>query len=182
MSVSKKKNKGFWRTLANQKILYMMSIPFVVLVFIFNYLPIWGWTMAFQNYKPGRSFLEQEWVGFDHFIALFQDERFYLVFRNTLGMSFLGLLFGFTLPILFAVLLNEVRLSFFKRTVQTVTYLPHFVSWVVVAGIVTKMLSTDGGIVNDLLMWLGIKIGRASCRDSAYSIVYMCVIDMIESR
>jgi len=156
MSVSKKKNKGFWRTLANQKILYMMSIPFVVLVFIFNYLPIWGWTMAFQNYKPGRSFLEQEWVGFDHFIALFQDERFYLVFRNTLGMSFLGLLFGFTLPILFAVLLNEVRLSFFKRTVQTVTYLPHFVSWVVVAGIVTKMLSTDGGIVNDLLMWLGI--------------------------
>src|SRR5699024_11373832 len=103
-------------------------------------------------------------------IALFQDERFYLVFRNTLGMSFLGLLFGFTLPILFAVLLNEVRLSFFKRTVQTVTYLPHFVSWVVVAGIVTKMLSTDGGIVNDLLMWLGIidqpiqfmEIGRAS--------------------
>src|SRR5690625_7109627 len=102
MSDSKKKNKGFCRTLANQKILYMVSIPFVVLVFIFNYLPIWGWTMAFQNYKPGRSFLEQEWVGFDHFIALFQDERFYLVFRNTLGMSFLGLLFGFTLPILFA--------------------------------------------------------------------------------
>lgn len=158
MSISKKKDKknGFWKAVANQKVLYMMSLPFVVLVFIFNYLPIWGWTMAFQNYKPGRSFFEQEWVGFDHFIALFQDERFYLVFRNTLGMSFLGLLFGFTLPILFAVLLNEVRLSFFKRTVQTITYLPHFVSWVVVAGIVTKVLSTDGGIVNDLLIWFGI--------------------------
>jgi len=142
--------------LANQKALYMMSLPFVVLVFIFNYLPIWGWTMAFQNFKPGLSFFEQEWVGLDHFIALFQDERFYLVFRNTLAMSFLGLVFGFTIPILFAVLLNELRLPLFKRTVQTVTYLPHFVSWVVVAGIVTKMLSTDGGIVNDLLMWFGI--------------------------
>lgn len=142
--------------MANQKALYMMSLPFVVLVFIFNYLPIWGWTMAFQNFKPGLSFFEQEWVGLDHFIALFQDERFYLVFRNTLAMSFLGLVFGFTIPIIFAVLLNELRLPFFKRTVQTVTYLPHFVSWVVVAGIVTKMLSTDGGIVNDLLMWFGI--------------------------
>jgi len=142
--------------MANQKALYMMSLPFVILVFIFNYLPIWGWTMAFQNFKPGLSFFEQEWVGLDHFIALFQDERFYLVFRNTLAMSFLGLVFGFTIPIIFAVLLNELRLPLFKRTVQTVTYLPHFVSWVVVAGIVTKMLSTDGGIVNDLLMWFGI--------------------------
>lgn len=157
MSISeKKKKKGFWRTFGNQKALYMMSLPFVVLVFVFNYLPIWGWTMAFQNFKPGLSFLEQEWVGLEHFIALFQDERFYLVFRNTLAMSFLGLVFGFTLPIVFAVLLNELRLPLFKRTVQTVTYLPHFVSWVVVAGIVTKILSTDGGVVNDLLMWFGI--------------------------
>ncbi|HLR41658.1 MAG TPA: sugar ABC transporter permease [Pseudogracilibacillus sp.] len=156
ISKTRKKRKGFWRTMANQKALYMMSLPFVILVFIFNYLPIWGWTMAFQNFKPGLSFFEQEWVGLDHFIALFQDERFYLVFRNTLAMSFLGLVFGFTIPIIFAVLLNELRLPLFKRTVQTVTYLPHFVSWVVVAGIVTKMLSTDGGIVNDLLMWFGI--------------------------
>jgi putative aldouronate transport system permease protein len=150
------KKNNFWKVFKSQKTLYMMSLPFVVLVFVFNYLPVWGWTMAFQNYKPGRSFFEQEWVGFDHFITLFTDERFLMVLRNTLAMSLMGLVVGFTVPIIFAVLINEVRHSFFKRTVQTVTYLPHFVSWVVVAGIVTKMLSVDGGIVNDLLLGLGI--------------------------
>ncbi|OAS89297.1 MULTISPECIES: ABC transporter permease [Metabacillus] len=154
MNLQKKKDKknGFWKIFLSQKTLYMMSLPFVAWVFVFNYLPVWGWTMAFQNFRPGRSFFEQEWVGLDHFIALFTDERFFMALRNTLAMSFLGLIVGFTIPILFAVLLNEVRHSLFKRTVQTITYLPHFVSWVVVAGIVTKMLSIDGGIVNDLLM------------------------------
>lgn len=156
---SKAKNgkwQSFWRTAKNQKILYAMSLPFVAWVFVFNYLPVWGWTMAFQNYIPGKAFWEQEWVGLAHFIQLFQDERFFLVMRNTLAMSFLGLTFGFTIPIIFAILLNEVRSSLFKRVTQTVTYLPHFVSWVVVAGIVTKMLSTDGGVINDILVGLGI--------------------------
>ena len=148
--------RSFWKVFASQKILYMMSLPFVVLVFVFNYLPLWGWTMAFQNFRPGKAFLEQEWVGFEYFIQLFTDERFYMALRNTLAMSLLGLIVGFTVPIIFAILLNEVRHSVFKRTVQTVTYLPHFVSWVVVAGIVTKVLSTDGGIVSDILLGLGI--------------------------
>ncbi|MDQ0230750.1 ABC transporter permease [Metabacillus malikii] len=148
--------RSFWKVFASQKILYLMSLPFVALVFVFNYLPLWGWTMAFQNFRPGKAFIEQEWVGFMHFIELFQDERFYMALRNTLAMSLLSLIVGFTVPIIFAILLNEVRHSVFKRTVQTVTYLPHFVSWVVVAGIVTKMLSTDGGIVNDILLGLGI--------------------------
>jgi putative aldouronate transport system permease protein len=133
-----------------------MSLPFVAWVFVFSYLPLWGWTMAFQKFRPGRGFFEQEWVGFQHFQTLFQDDMFYLVMRNTLAMSFMGLIAGFAVPILFAVLLNEVRHVFFKRFVQTVSYLPHFVSWVVVAGIVTKMLSTDNGAINDLLMWLGV--------------------------
>jgi len=150
------KKRGFWNVFLQQKYLYMMSIPFVILVIIFNYLPLWGWTMAFQNYKPGISFSEQEWVGFKNFAELFSDDRFYLVLRNTLAMSTLGLVIGFVFPIMFAVLLNEVRLSYFKRTVQTITYLPHFVSWVVVAGIITKMLSIDGGIVNELLVNWGI--------------------------
>lgn len=110
--------------------------------------------MAFQNYKPVKSFSEQKWVGLDNFKELFQDERFYLVLRNTLAMSMLGLIVGFVVPILFAVMLNELRGSVFKRTVQTVSYLPHFVSWVVVGGIVYKTLAIDGGIVNDLLVWL----------------------------
>ncbi|QGH33878.1 ABC transporter permease subunit [Gracilibacillus salitolerans] len=151
-----KKSSLFWKTFKSQKMLYAMSLPFVAWVFVFNYLPVWGWTMAFQNYIPGNPFWQQEWVGFHHFIQLFQDERFFLALRNTLAMSFLGLLFGFTIPIVFAILLNEVRHSIFKRVTQTITYLPHFVSWVVVAGIVTKMLSTDGGIINDLLVGMGI--------------------------
>lgn len=130
-----------------------MSLPFVIWVFIFSYVPIWGWLMAFQNYKPVRSFSEQKWVGLDNFRELFQDERFYLVLRNTLAMSMLGLIFGFVVPILFAVMLNELRGNVFKRTVQTISYLPHFVSWVVVGGIVYKTLAIDGGIVNDLLLW-----------------------------
>lgn len=145
-----------WKTMKEQKFLLLMSIPFVIWVFIFNYLPLWGWTMAFQNYKPARTFTEQEWVGFSQFVELFSDERFYLVLRNTLAMSLMGLLVGFIFPIFFAILLNELRGTIFKRTVQTVSYLPHFVSWVVVAGIVTKVLSTDGGIVNDILLALHI--------------------------
>lgn len=131
-----------------------MSVPFVLWVLVFQYLPLWGWTMAFQNYKPGKSFLEQKWVGFEHFAALFQDDRFYLVLRNTLAMSSLGLVAGFVFPVMFALLLNEVRVQVLKRFVQTVSYLPHFVSWVVAAGIVSKMLSTDGGVVNAVLMSL----------------------------
>ncbi|WP_420800445.1 ABC transporter permease [Paenibacillus piscarius] len=147
---------GFWHSVVQQKYLYLMSLPFVIWVFIFSYVPLWGWLMAFQNYKPVKSFSEQKWVGLDNFKELFQDERFYLVLRNTLAMSMLGLIFGFVVPILFAVLLNELRGNMFKRTVQTISYLPHFVSWVVVGGIVYKTLAIDGGIVNDLLMWLNI--------------------------
>ncbi|WCM60593.1 ABC transporter permease [Paenibacillus polymyxa] len=148
--------KGLWDSVKQQKYLYFMSIPFVIWVFVFSYLPLWGWTMAFQNYKPAKSFSDQKWVGLNNFIELFQDERFYLVLRNTLAMSLMGIVFGFVVPIFFAILLNELRGMLFKRFVQTISYLPHFVSWVVVAGLVTKMLSIDGGIVNDILVALHI--------------------------
>lgn len=146
----------FWAKFRQQKYLYMMAVPFVLWAFVFSYLPLWGWTMAFQKYKPGKSFFEQKWVGLQYFRELFQDEQFFNALRNTLAMSIMGLLAGFIIPIIFAVLLNEVRLQVLKRFVQTVSYLPHFVSWVVAAGIITKMLSTDNGAVNDLLMGLHI--------------------------
>lgn len=152
-SVGKRKT---WKLVLEQKYLFLMSIPFAIWLFVFNYVPLWGWTMAFQKYKPGKSFWEQEWVGFEHFVQLFQDERFYMVLRNTLAMSVMSLVVSYTIPIAFAILLNEIRWSPFKRTMQTISYLPHFVSWVVVAGIVTKMLSTDGGVINELLMALHI--------------------------
>ncbi|PZD96264.1 sugar ABC transporter permease [Paenibacillus sambharensis] len=155
-SAKKIKSRRFWKTAVQQRYLYLMSLPFVIWVFVFSYIPIWGWTMAFQKYRPNKTFFEQEWVGFQYFQELLSDDRFYMVLRNTLAMSFLGLLVGFTVPILFAVLINELKGRFFKRSLQTISYLPHFVSWVVVAGIVYKMLSTESGGVNDLLMWLGL--------------------------
>ena len=117
----KKPGHKFWQMAVQQRWLYLMSIPFIIWVFVFNYLPLWGWTYAFQNYKPHLSFFEQEWVGLTHFMQLFADDKFYQVLRNTLAMSFLGLIAGFTIPILFALLLNEIRFSLFKRFVQTVS-------------------------------------------------------------
>jgi len=143
------------RALQN-KYLYFMSLPFIVWAFVFTYYPLWGWIMAFQKYNPRLSVWEREWVGFDNFRMLFQDDTFYLVMRNTLAMSFMSLIAAFTIPIIFALLLNEVKNMAFKKTVQTISYLPHFVSWAVVAGIVSKMLSTDNGAINDLLMWVGL--------------------------
>ena len=108
--------------------------------------------MAFQNYKPGKPIFEQEWVGLEHFKILFREQDFYIALRNTLAMSFLGITIGFVTPIVFALLLNEVRNMAFKKTVQTISYLPHFISWVIAASMITQMLSTDGGVVNDILM------------------------------
>lgn len=150
------KRKRFLGRMVQHRYLYMMSLPFVVWIIVFSYVPIWGWLMAFQNYKPRFSILNQKWVGLDNFAELFSDERFYLVLRNTLGMSIMGLIVSFTVPIIFALFINEIKNQFFKRSIQTISYLPHFVSWVVVAGLVTKMLSTDGGAVNQLLMTLNL--------------------------
>ncbi len=153
----KTQKKPFIKTIIKQKYLILMILPFVIWVVIFRYLPIGGWIMAFQDYKPkaGMGMFDYPFVGLKHFIALFQDPMFYHVMRNTLAMSFLQLIIGFPLPIIFAILLNEVKNIKFKRIVQTCTYLPHFVSWVIVAGIFTTLLSGDG-IMNELLLFLGI--------------------------
>ena len=111
--------------------------------------------MAFQDYKPHLGFFQQAWVGLKHFIELFKAPMFYQALQNTLGMSILGLVFGTVSAIGFAILLNELRFLSFKRFTQTVSYLPHFVSWVVTANIVTSMLSIDGP-VNEILINLGV--------------------------
>jgi len=132
-----------------------MSIPFLVWLIIFRYIPIWGWTFAFQDYKPHLNFFEQTWVGLKHFRDLFKAPLFYQALQNTLGMSLLGLVFGTVSAIGFALLLNELRFLSLKRFTQTVSYLPHFVSWVVTANIVTSMLSINGP-VNEILVNLGL--------------------------
>lgn len=148
------RKKSFWKTLGSQKALLCMSLPFVLWLIIFRYIPVLGWTMAFQDYKPQNTFFEQEWVGLKHFQDLFNEPMFYRALENTLGMGILGLVFGTISAITFALLLNEMRFTYFKKITQTISYLPHFVSWVIMANIVITMLSHEGPI-NNLLMSLG---------------------------
>ncbi|MGG4146303.1 ABC transporter permease subunit [Paenibacillus algorifonticola] len=133
--------------------LMLMSLPFLAWVILFKYVPLWGWTIAFQKFKPAKDLFDQKWVGLDNFKFLFKEEAFYLVLRNTIVMSSINLVLGFITAIVLALLLNELRNVYFKRTVQTISYLPHFISWVVAANIVQTALSPEG-IVNILLLKL----------------------------
>ena len=150
-----KNSRHFFKRLVQQKTLAFMCIPFVIWAFVFKYLPLWGWTMAFQNFKPAKTFGEQEWVGLKHFRMLFEDNTFYRVLRNTLAMSSINLVLGFVTAITLALLLNELRNVMFKRVVQTISYLPHFISWVVASRIVLMVLSPEG-IINLLLLKLNV--------------------------
>jgi putative aldouronate transport system permease protein len=151
------KANSLWKIMKKQKYLIFMILPFVVWVIIFRYLPIAGWITAFQDYKPkaGMGVFDYPFVGLKHFKTLFQDPMFYTVMRNTLAMGLMQLIFGFPLPIILAILLNEVKSIKYKRFVQTCTYLPHFVSWVIVASIFTTLLS-DSGAINEFLQFVGI--------------------------
>lgn len=151
----KARNRIFWERLKRQKELVFITTPFVIYIFVFAYVPLWGWSMAFQDYKLGKSFSEQTWAGIKHFKLLFADEAFIRVLRNTLAMSSINLVLGFVTAISLALLLNEIKHTFFKRSVQTISYLPHFLSWVIAAGIVSMVLGTDG-IVNEILVALHI--------------------------
>ncbi|WP_338554654.1 ABC transporter permease subunit [Paenibacillus sp. KS-LC4] len=147
------KQRMNWSVIKGQKQLIFMSVPLMLYIILFSYVPIWGWTMAFQDYKPARDFSQQKWVGFKHFEFLFNDDRFWRVLRNTLGMSLINLVLGFATAIILALLLNEIKKVLWKRMVQTISYLPHFLSWVIVTGIVATSLASDG-IINDVLMRL----------------------------
>lgn len=144
----------FFKRLFKQKSLICMSVPFVIWIFVFKYVPLWGWMIAFQHYRPNLGMFDQEWVGWSQFRFLFEDDSFLRVIRNTFAMAVIKLVLGFVTAITLAVLLNELRIAMFKRTVQTISYLPHFISWVVAANIISTSLSIDGGIVNQVLMWL----------------------------
>ncbi len=142
------------KRLWGQKQLMLMSIPIVLYVILFTYVPLAGWTIAFQDFKPAKGFASP-WVGLKWFINLFTDDVFKNVLRNTLAMSFINLIFNFSFAIGFALLLNEVKNRGVKSVSQTISYLPHFLSWVVVAGIVGSMLAGDG-IFNKILLGLGV--------------------------
>ena len=156
LNVKKKQDKNLWGKIKKQKALVLMSIPFLIYVAIFCYAPLIGWLMAFQNFKPAKGIFEQTWVGLEQFKFLFSDPNFVKVIRNTLAMSLINLTLGFVCSIGFALLLNEVKNILAKKFVQTISYLPHFLSWIIVTGIVAEVLSPETGIINQLLMWFNI--------------------------
>lgn len=150
-----RKKKGFFKTLGGQWQLMLMSVPMFLYVLLFNYAPMWGWLTAFQDYTPKKGLSGSPWVGLGNFQWLFSRADFVRSIRNTLAMSIINLVFSTVSAILLAVLLNEVRNKAFKRTVQTVTYLPHFLSMVIVVGMAQNIFASNG-TVNDVLMSLGL--------------------------
>ena len=145
------KLKRFWR----QRYLFLMLLPGILWFLLFSYYPMYGVTIAFRRFRLGQPIYSAPWIGFEHFINFFNSIDFWPVMRNTVSISLLRLILVFPVAIIFALLLNELRQIRFKRVVQTISYLPHFVSWVVVASLTYQMLSIDGA-VNALLVWLRI--------------------------
>ncbi|MGI5892987.1 MAG: ABC transporter permease [Candidatus Merdivicinus sp.] len=146
-----------WKKLWRDKYLYVMLIPVIAYYLIFCYAPMYGVTIAFKDYNMFEGVLGSPWVGLKNFERIFSTKDFYIVLRNTLGLNLLTLLFNFPGPIIMALLLNELRLDKFKRVIQTIIYLPHFLSWVVIASILIPMLSPSTGIINQIMVQMGME-------------------------
>lgn len=149
------KKRITWKEIKRQKFLMICAALFVIYGIVFYYVPLGGWIMAFQNYKPRTGLLHSTFVGLDKFKFLFSDRTFLQVLRNTLAMGVLNLAATFIMAIVFAILLNEIKSVKGKKTVQTISYLPHFLSWIIVTGILHDAMSTNG-IVNEVLVALHI--------------------------
>ena len=198
-----KKKKGEKITPAilwKQRWLLVMSVPFVIWLIIFKYIPLWGWTMAFQEVKPATFALpiwERTWVGFQNFTDAFKDRLFTQTLINTLGVSFLDIAVGTIAAIAFAVLLNEMFFMKFKKVTQTISYLPHFVSWVIVASLTYQLFNVTDGVMNviykaisggqtfDILsqastFW-GLIVGQDIWRETGYgTIVFLAALSSVD--
>lgn len=149
------KVKLLFKTINKCKYLYILMAPSIIWYFIYRYLPIYGLTIAFKDFNFSKGIMGSPWVGLKHFKFLFSYPDFYTVIRNTVYISGYNLLFGFPAPIILALMLNELRNVIFKRTVQTVVYFPHFLSWVVFGGIIIQLLGPNEGFVNQVIKFFG---------------------------
>lgn len=153
------KKASFWRLagkrIVRDKFLYALALPGIFYFILFKYVPMYGVIIAFQDYSPYMGIMKSPWVGFDHFVRFFSNPDFFLLFRNTMAINLLNLFFFFPIPIVLSLMLNELRLTIMKRTIQSVIYLPHFLSWVIIVGISFLLLSSGDGAINNLLVQLG---------------------------
>ncbi|MGG4401681.1 ABC transporter permease subunit [Paenibacillus amylolyticus] len=174
------------------RILYLLSVPGILYFFLFKYVPLFGSVIAFQNYNIFKGITGSDWVGLEHFQKMFSHYDFLRILNNTLLLGLYDLVIAFPVPILLAILLNEVRMIVFKRLLQTIVYMPHFLSWVVISGIFMGIFSMDAGVVNKALGFLGMQpiyflgedsyirsilIGSGIWRDSGYgTIIFLAAI------
>ncbi len=136
--------------------LHIMVIPGVILTFIYHYIPMFGIVMAFQKFVPAKGFFKSKWVGFDNFEYMLNLPNIKTVIYNTVFISIMKIVVGLIVPVAFALLLNEMRREKYKRTLQTIIYFPHFLSWVILGGILVDVLSPSSGIINEILGLFGI--------------------------
>ncbi len=169
----KRKRISFPAMMKRDYQLYIMMLPVVVYLFIFAYIPIYGVQIAFKDYNVGQGILGSPWVGFDNFTRFFRSFQFWNVLKNTLVLSLYGLIAGFPIPILLALMVTQVRREGFKKFVQTVTYAPHFISEVVVVGMLFIFLSPTSGIVNIGLGKLGVQAVNFLAEPSMYKHLYV---------
>ncbi len=149
------KRARLWRDIKRAKYLYIMIAPIVVYLIVCKYLPMGGIVIAFKDFKLGRGIIGSEWVGLKNFQELFRSPDFKLILRNSIMLNVYLVVFTFPIPVILALLLNELRAPRFKRVIQSILYLPHFLSWVVLAGILIAMLSPSSGVVNRIIMFFG---------------------------
>ena len=147
-----KRKKVVWGS--SQLSYYLMTVPGLIFVILFSYVPMFGIVMAFQDYIPAKGILESKFAGMENFAYMFSMPESFRIFRNTLCIALGKIVFGTLAAIIFSILLNEIRIKLFKKTVQTIVYLPHFISWVILASVIKNMLNVDGS-VNHILMQMG---------------------------
>jgi len=146
-----------WSDYVKYRHMYLLVIPGFLYFAVFKLVPMWGLLLAFKDYHPVAGFVGSPWVGWKHFTDLFTDDHFYVMLRNTLLINIFALVFFFPLPIFLAVMLNEIRHEAFKRLNQSLVYMPHFLSWVVIASLTFFMLSVDVGLVNKFIRGMGLE-------------------------
>ncbi len=145
----------YLRNAASNKLLYLMILPGFIYFVIFKYFPMGGLIISFQDYQPYLGIRDSPWVGFKHFVRLFTEPTFAMLLSNTLILFALELVIFFPIPIILALMMNEVRHRLFRNSIQTIVYIPHFMSWVIIVSITYVFLSVDGGVVNEIIAAFG---------------------------
>lgn len=150
--IKRRIRKKKWALAKTSKYLYLMLLPGILYFIVFKYVPMGGLIIAFQDYMPWNGILGSEFVGLKHFIRLFSEDTFFMLMRNTLVIFGMNIAFSFPFPILLALMLNELRSAKLKKSIQTIIYLPHFMSWVIIVSIFYVLLTTEGGVINNIIV------------------------------